>query len=595
MINNLRIMAPYFKKIRLYLSLGPIFKLTEAIIELFLPLLMARMIDEGVGAGNKEAIKHYGIWMLILVVVAVLFSFSCQYMASLASQGFGTEVRNGVFHRILSLSTEQLDAFGTGSLTNRLTVDINQMQVGVAMTIRLLSRAPFLCIGGILLALSINWKLSLVLLATVPLVVILLRFVMIATVKIYHVVQNRLDKVAQLIQDNLSGVRVIRAFDRGDRERNFFQEKNFSWQAAIEKAGKVAALINPVSVLIFNFGVVAVLYLGGQAIQVGTLTQGELIALINYFNQIVMALIVVANLALTFTRSFTALDRVVELFKIPNDNHAANSIIGHDSEMREKANQLLSEQPATELVFEHMSYTYPQGSEPALNDIHFRLKPGESLGIIGGTGSGKSTLARLISGYAEPTEGRITWGGQDVSTLQSQTGHRFVQLIFQKALLFSGTVRSNLVMVDPDATEEDMWEVLEIAQADSFVRTHLLGLDQPVERGGLNFSGGQRQRLAIARGLLVNPHYLIMDDCSSGLDYATDAALYKALEQWKDPHLSLIIISQRVYSVVRADRILVLDNGRMVGLGSHEELLETCKLYQEIYATQQEEVDDETA
>ena len=252
MINNLRIMAPYFKKIRLYLSLGPIFKLTEAIIELFLPLLMARMIDEGVGAGNKEAIKHYGIWMLILVVVAVLFSFSCQYMASLASQGFGTEVRNGVFHRILSLSTEQLDAFGTGSLTNRLTVDINQMQVGVAMTIRLLSRAPFLCIGGILLALSINWKLSLVLLATVPLVVILLRFVMIATVKIYHVVQNRLDKVAQLIQDNLSGVRVIRAFDRGDRERNFFQEKNFSWQAAIEKAGKVAALINPVSVLIFN-------------------------------------------------------------------------------------------------------------------------------------------------------------------------------------------------------------------------------------------------------------------------------------------------------------------------------------------------------
>ncbi|HHX37439.1 MAG TPA: ABC transporter ATP-binding protein [Clostridiaceae bacterium] len=595
MIDNLKIMAPYFKKIRLYLSLGPIFKLTEAIIELCLPLLMARMIDEGVGAGNSAVIRHYGIWMLVLVIVAVLFSFSCQYMASLASQGFGTEVRNGVFHRIMTLSTEQLDEFGSGSLTNRLTVDINQMQVGVAMTIRLLSRAPFLCIGGLLLALSINWKLSLVLLATIPLVVIILRFVMLATVRTYHVVQSGLDKLAQLIQDNLSGVRVIRAFDRGDRERAIFNEKNLAWQTIIEKAGRIAALINPLSVLIFNFGVVAVLHLGGKAIQVGTLTQGELIALINYFNQIVMALIVVANLALTFTRSFTALDRVVELLKLPDESKAADSIMGADQEMRHKARILLAEQPPTDLVFEQLGYTYPGSSEPALREISFRLKPCESLGIIGGTGSGKSTLARLIAGYSDPTEGHITWSGQDISTLQSQTGFRFVQLIFQKAQLFTGTVRSNLAMANPEATETEMREALEIAQAASFVRSHMEGLDQTVERGGMNFSGGQRQRLAIARSLLVCPHYLIMDDCSSGLDYATDAALYRALERWKDPRLSLLIISQRVYSVVRADRILVLDNGRMVGLGKHEELLENCELYREIVASQQEEVDDETA
>lgn len=581
-----RPLLPYLKPIRLQLILGPLCKLVEAVIELYLPLFMARLIDVSVTGGRSDLIAPLGLQMLIWVVVGMLFSLSCQYMASVASSGFAAALRSGLFAHILRLPVTAVDALGAGTLSNRINVDVTQMQQGVAMTIRLLSRAPFLCIGGLVMAFRINARLSLVLMAAIPLVSVVLWLVLRTTVHIYRRVQRQLDRLAQFVQDHLNGIRVIRAFDRAGREREIFSQENTFWQMLVMRAGRVAALMNPLSVLVFNLGIAAVLYLGGVQIGLGVLTRGELIALINYFGQIVAAMIVVANLVLTFTRAAASTARVSAILSMPAEqaDRAAGDPAAVDSEQAADA---------AGLCLENVSYTYLSAAAPAVSNISLTLRPGETLGIIGGTGSGKSTLAHLMAGFYRPSDGRVFFDGSPVGARRDAPRHP-VQLIFQKPCLFSGTVREQIKVAAPDASDADIWTALDMAQAGAFMRDDPAGLDRPVVDGGVNFSGGQRQRLAIARALLSNPSVLILDDCSSGLDYVTDVALGRALKAFQGDRRIRVIISQRVYAVAQADRILVMDDGRAVDMGPHAVLLERCALYREICETQMSDAETDT-
>lgn len=568
-------LKPYLRPYRKEFILGPAAKLIEAVIELILPLLMAHIIDFGVSANNPAVIRSGSILMGSLIVVGLFFSLSCQYMASLASQGVGTGVRNALFQHVMELRATQIEKFGTGSLTNRLTVDVTQLQVGVAMTIRLLVRAPFLCIGGFIMAAGINWKLSLILLAIIPLALLLLYFVMRATVRLFGLVQQKLDKLAELVQDNIAGSRVIRAFHRQDGERRIFHAKNTDWEQMLLRAGRYAAVVNPFTMLLFNSGIVAVLYFGGIEIQMGNLSQGELIALLNYLNQIVAAMIVVANLVITLTRGWASARRVAtvlgEPIVTPEDERKAESVLFKPQESM--PNHAI-------LAVQQLGYTYPDANEPALQEIHFTIGKGETLGIIGGTGSGKSTLAKLLAGVYQPGTGSLQFS-EEIECAQ-----RSVAIIFQKTKLFSGTIAQNLRLGAPEATDEELWAALEIAQAAKFVADKEGGLNYQVERDGLNFSGGQRQRLALARGLVKRPAVLILDDSSSALDYLTDAAFSAALTAWAGTETALVIISQRIYQVAHLNQILVLNNGRQVGLGTHRELQAENPLYQEICASQ---------
>jgi ATP-binding cassette subfamily B multidrug efflux pump len=562
---------------------GPMAKLIEAVIELYLPMLMAYMIDFGVSRNNVAVVREGSVKMGILIVVGLLFSLICQYLASIASQGVGTHVRDGLYDKIMSMPTSDLENFGTGSLTNRLTVDVTQLQVGVAMSIRLLTRAPFLCIGGFIMAATIHLRLSLIILIAIPLSIVLLYFVMRATVRLFKIAQIKLDKLAELAQDNLTGARVIRAFHRQEREREFFGKKNHEWETVLIKAGNIAALVNPFTVLIFNIAIVGVLYAGGLQIQAAGLTQGELIALVNYLTQIVAAMIVAANLVITLTKAIASGERIAEVFTSSEKVERAEDMALLDSDRQDTKST-----PAL-LVCERLTFTYPNSGEPALSDIGFSLGRGETLGVIGGTGSGKSTLAYLLSGIHTPSGGEIQLNGIPLEKLERNLLQSRIHLVFQKPTLFSGTVESNLRLGAPEATEAELWEALRIAQAEDFVRDKQNGLNHEVERDGTNFSGGQKQRLAIARGLVSRPDLLILDDSSSALDYLTDAAFSSELSKWKGRDTSLIVISQRIYQVARMDRILVLDNGKPCGLGTHDELLLTSRLYREIYESQQDE------
>lgn len=601
------------RRYRPQMILGPTCKMFEAVVELYIPIQMAHLIDEGIARGDKGMIWSMGGRMLLLVLAGLFFTLICQYMASVASQGFGTAVRDRLYAKIMALSSEQIERFGAGSLTNRLTVDVNQMQLAVAMMIRLLFRAPFLCIGGFFMAFTIDPLLSVILLAAIPVAALLLWLVMRATIRIYQVAQAKLDKLSQLIQDNLAGVRVIRAFDRGRRERELFSDKNLQWQAVVMRAGKIAGMVNPFSTLIFNLAIVGVLYLGGLKIQAGGLTQGDLIALINYLNQIVAAMIVVANLVLIFTKAFASSDRVAEVIAVETPSEAERAESGRSAGPKSaeaasagpesaEAERTTDGQSAEALSPDwridlcDVGYSYPGAGAPALEGVSFSIHKGSRLGVIGGTGSGKTTLAHVIAGIYPPTRGSIEYeagkpvdgSAQGLDGDQKPPSKPSIQLIFQKPVIFSGTIRSNLRLAAPNASDDELFAALRVAQAADFVQAHPDGLDREVERGGVNFSGGQRQRIAIARALLAQPDILIMDDCSSALDYATDAALYRDLLKWAGDRVALIIISQRVYSVARAKGILVLNNGRPVGLGSHEEIYRSCPLYHEICLSQQE-------
>lgn len=563
---------PYLKPYRRHCVLGPLFKLIEAVLELYLPLLMARVIDRGVATGDTGYILKMGGVMLGIVTVGLCCALVCQYVASVTSQGFGTGVRNAVFQKIATFSHAELDRFGTPSLINRVTNDVNQLQYAVAMLIRLVIRAPFLCIGGVIMALTIDWRLSLVIVVAIPLFVLIITLVMKATVRLHRLVQRKLDGLTLVLRENLSGVRVIRAFARTEREQRRFADAADEHRDTAIRVGRISAFLNPATQLIMNAAILAIVWFGGVRVEAGGMTTGEIIAFINYVNQILLALIVVANLVITFTKAYASAGRVLEVLE------TASSIAGAAVPPKEDAAA-----PAVE--FDHVSFSYDDG-EDELTDVSFAVPRGAAVGVIGGTGSGKTTLMSLIARFYDVRTGTVRVGGVDVRDYPLDALRGKIGLVPQKAELFTGTVAENIRWGRPDADGEAVRRAAVIAQAAEFIERLPQGYDSPVERGGANFSGGQKQRLTIARAMVREPEILILDDASSALDYATDAALRRAVRQ-ASRAMTVFTVSQRVSAVRQADCILVMDDGRLAGVGTHEELLASCGVYQEICRSQE--------
>lgn len=566
----------YLKPYKKNFILGPLSKLAEAVLELYLPILMAHVIDRGVASGDTAYIYRMGGVMLLVVTVGLCCALVCQYVASIASQGFGTELRNALFSHIGELSNRRLDEFGTPSLINRVTNDINQLQLAVAMLIRLVVRAPFLCIGGIIMAMVIDLRLSVVIIIAIPLFVLIITFVMRTTVKLYKTVQAKLDKLALVLRENLEGVRVIRAFARTGREQKRFGEAVGEHTSVAIRVGRLAAFLNPATQLIMNFAILAIVWFGGVRVRAGGLTTGEIIAFINYVNQILLALIVVANLVVTFTKAYASAGRVIEVLDAESDI-ADNK--GNQPEVPD----------APAVQFSHVSFSYGSGAEE-LTDVDIRIPRGATVGVIGGTGSGKSTLMHLMMRFYDVTKGAVYVDGVDVRKYPLAQLRGKIGLVPQKAELFSGTIAENIRWGKEDATDGEIRDAAEIAQASEFIERMDKKYETPVERGGANFSGGQKQRLTIARALVRRPKILILDDSSSALDYATDAALRRAIRK-ASREMTVFVVSQRVSTVKQADVILVMDDGRLAGAGAHEELLGSCEEYRDICASQETEAE----
>ena len=569
---SLKPFGPFLKPYRVYCILGPAAKLAEAVLELYLPLLMAKVIDDGIAKGDTGYILKMGGVMLGIVTVGLLCALVCQYVASVTSQGFGTGLRHAVFRRITSLSHAELDAFGTPSLINRVTSDVNQLQYALAMLIRLVVRAPFLCVGGIVMAMTIDLRLSLVIIVAIPLFVLIITLVMRKTVSLYRTVQGRLDKLTRVLRENLSGVRVIRAFARTDKEQKRFGGATEEHTAASIRVGKLAALLNPGTQLIMNLAILAIVWFGGLRVEAGGMTTGEIIAFINYVNQILLALLVVANLVGTFTKAYASAGRVLE-------------VLGAEPSIQEEEGGETQGVPGTPAVeFRHVDFSY--GGDRVLTDISFSAPRGAMVGILGGTGSGKSTLMHLLMRFYDVEAGAVLVEGRDVREYAPDALRHKVGLVPQKAELFSGTIADNIRWGDPQADDQAVRDAAVMAQADEFIRRQKDGYQSLVERGGTNLSGGQKQRLTIARALVRRPAILVLDDSSSALDYATDAALRRAIREGTEG-MTVFMVSQRVSAVKQADLILMLDDGELAGAGSHEELLATCEAYREICESQE--------
>lgn len=562
----LRFLKPY----RGIAITGTVFKFIEAVLELLIPLLMAMLIDNGVSAGNEGYIVRMGLLMLALAVVGAGSAYVCQYFASVTSQSVGTDIRNSLFAKINRLEYDQLDQFSTTSLTNRVTNDVKDLQYAVAMLIRLVVRVPFLCAGGLVMAFLINWKLALILVVAMPLFFLVIVVVMKKNARLYRAVQVQLDGLALSTKESLSGARVIRAFSKSDEMSEKFNQKNENYVRIQKKSILVAAFFSPLTTLIINAAVIAILYFGGIQIDAGTLTQGEIIAFINYVNMILQALIVLANLVITFTKASAAAIRVNEVFDTP---------------VREGGSLPVSPKAdAPQIVFDRVTFSYSEGGEPEIEDVSFSVGRGETLGIIGGTGSGKTTLVNLLLGMYRPKSGEVKIYGDSLAELDRRAYLQKVGYVPQKATLFSGTVRENLLAGNPGAGEEALSRAVEVSQSKEILARMKDGLETEVERGGVNLSGGQKQRLTIARALVKTPELIVFDDSFSALDYATDLRLRRAVK--KHFKCTKIFVSQRVSSIKGADKILVLDGGRAVGFGTHEELLSSCETYREIEASQ---------
>lgn len=568
---SLKPFGKYLKPYTWQCILGPLFKLTEAVLELYLPLLMARVIDNGVANGDTSYIYKMGGIMLGIVTVGLLCALVCQYVASITSQGFGTGMRNAVFQKISSFSHAELDRFGTPSLINRVTGDINQLQYAVAMLIRLVIRAPFLCIGGIVMALAIDWKLALVIVVAIPLFILIIVLVMKKTVPLHRLVQGKLDALTRVLRENLSGVRVIRAFARTEEEQNRFGQATDVHTKAAIRVGRLSAFLNPATQLIMNLAILAIVWFGGFRVEAGGMTTGEIIAFINYVNQILLALIVVANLVVTFTKAYASAGRVLEVL---NTEPCLQSGPGVEPD---------NSAPAVE--FRCVDFSYGAG-EKELEKISFSAAKGATVGVIGGTGSGKSTLMALIPRFYDVQTGQVLVNGVDVRQYPLEQLRDKIGMAPQQVELFSGTIGDNIRWGRQAASLEDIRRAAAMAQAAEFIERMPEQYDAVVERGGTNLSGGQRQRLAIARALVRHPEILILDDSSSALDYATDAALRRAIRSGTKG-MTVFMVSQRVSAVKQSDLILVLDDGRLAGAGTHEELLASCETYQEICRSQE--------
>lgn len=565
-------LVKYLKKYKLQVILGPVFKLTEAVFELIVPLVMAEIINVGIKNNDSDYIWKMGGVLVILGVLGLTFALICQYMASKASQGFGTELRRELFHHISTLSHSELDEFGTPSLITRLTSDINQLQVAVAMLIRLVVRAPFLVIGSTIMAFTINVKLALIFLAVIPMVALVLWLVTTKTVPFYKTIQQKLDKTSLITRENLVGARAVRAFAKQEHEQKRFKDNAQDIEQAAVRAGKISALLSPVNAIILNLAIVLIVWFGGFAVDTSSLTQGEVIALVNYLNQILLALVVVANLVVIFTKSAACAARVNEVFDTkPSVNE--NSV------------NAMADTNAPAVVFKDVYFSYHDNGEYALQNISFTANKGETIGIIGGTGSGKSTLINLIPRFYDANKGEVMVFGNNVADYSFSELRRKIGIVPQKAVLFSGTLRENMRWGDENATDEEIDKALSIAQAKEFTDTLPEGLDTMILQGGKNLSGGQKQRLTIARALVSKPDILILDDSASALDFATDARLRSAIKE-NSRDMTVFIISQRANSVKAADKIIVLSDGEVEGIGTHRELLQSCPEYCQICLSQ---------
>lgn len=573
-------------KFRRYMVIGPACKLIEVIFDLLTPLVIAQMIDKGIGAHDVSAVVRYGMVLAAMAVIGISFTLVCQKMAALTSQGMGTDIRGALYQHINKLSYAELDRFGTPSLITRITNDVNQVQLAVALGVRMLIRWPFLAVGSMCAALAIDLKLGIIFLICTPAIGLVFWVVMARCIPYYKQLQAKLDRIALICREGLSGARVVRAFVREDHERERFAQAADDQANTAIAVGKLSSILNPVTFLVMNLGVCAILWVGGIQVSVGELTQGQVMAFVNYMTQTLTSIVYVANLVVVFTKASASASRINEVLNcVPGIADEGNQPVA----LPKPGN--VASVPA--LSLSHASFSFGAGAANAVNDVTLELPLGKTLGIIGGTGSGKSTLVSLIPRLYDASTGSVSVMGVDVRTWPLDQLRRVVATVPQRASLVSGSIRSNLTWRDEAATDEELWVALDMAQASEFVRNKPQGLDAPVEAGGKNFSGGQRQRLTIARALVGSPQILIMDDSASALDFKTDAALRHAIRERSmrgaakgGLPLTTVIVSQRVSTVRDADVICVLDHGSVAGLGTHDELYATCQLYREICQSQ---------
>lgn len=582
MENTMKKLLVYLKDYKKESVLGPLFKLLEATFELIVPLVMAAIIDTGVATGDKSYIMKMCMVLVLLAVIGLTCSVTAQYFAAKAAVGFATKLRHALFAHIESLSFTEMDTVGTATLITRMTSDVNQVQNGVNLVLRLFLRSPFIVFGAMVMAFTIDVKAALVFVVTIPLLSIIVFGIMLISIPLYKKVQSALDKVLGITRENLTGSRVIRAFNKEDDETVHFNENNDLLTRAQIYVGKISALMNPLTYVIINGAIVVLVWTGAVRVDNGYITQGEVVALINYMSQILVELVKLANLIININKSIACGNRIQSIFEMqPSITDGSGQKV--DKVQTDTADR--SEEAEYAVEFSHVGLTYAGAGDESLTDIDFKVKKGETIGIIGGTGSGKSSVVNLIPRFYDVTSGFIKVDGKDVKDYPLEELRGKIGTVLQKAVLFHGTIRENLKWGNPDATEEDLNRAITVAQAKEFVDNKEGRLDFEIEQGGKNLSGGQRQRLTIARAVVKKPEILILDDSASALDFATDAALRKAIREMEG-ETTVFIVSQRAASIQHADRIVVLDDGKIVGLGTSEELLESCEVYQEIYNSQ---------
>lgn len=579
------------KKLLIYLRdykkesvLGPLFKLLEASFELIVPLVVASMIDVGISGNDKGYIIRMCLIMAALGLIGLICAVTAQYFAAKAAVGFATKLRHGLFSHIQSLSFSQMDKEGTSTLITRMTSDINQVQSGVNLVLRLFLRSPFIVFGAMIMAFTVDVRAALIFVVVIPILSVIVFGIMLISIPMFKKVQGGLDKVLGITRENLTGVRVIRAFGEEEHEILKFDEETDRLKHLQEVAGRISALMNPLTYVVINGGLIVLIYTGALQVEAGILTQGQVVALVNYMSQILVELVKLANLIITVTKAFACGNRIQNIFEIPAGMETSATSTNTSSLEAQSG----SSSPETEkgtVEFDHVSLRYYEGGEQALTDIHFKAKKGATIGVIGGTGSGKSSLVNLIPRFYDVEKGSVKVDGRDVREYPLTQLRDKIGVVMQKAVLFKGTIRENLLWGNENASDEDLWEAIKAAQAEEFVLQKRDKLDEMIEQEGRNLSGGQKQRLSIARSLVKKPEILILDDSSSALDYATDAALRKSIKDLPG-EITVFIVSQRASSMLHADTIIVLDDGNVAGMGTHEELLKGCEVYQEIYYSQ---------
>lgn len=578
----MRKLLVYLKDYKKESVLGPLFKLLEATFELIVPLVMAAIIDTGVASGDKTYIMRMCMVLVLLAVIGLTCSITAQYFAAKAAVGFATKLRHALFAHIESLSFTEMDTVGTATLITRMTSDVNQVQNGVNLVLRLFLRSPFIVFGAMVMAFTIDIKAALVFVVTIPLLSVIVFGIMLISIPLYKKVQSALDKVLGITRENLTGSRVIRAFNKEEDEREHFNENNDLLTRAQIYVGKISALMNPLTYVIINGAIVVLVWTGAVRVDNGYITQGQVVALINYMSQILVELVKLANLIININKSIACGNRIQSVFEMQSSITDGSS---QNMDKPQTTDSDESEDTEYAVEFSHVGLTYAGAGDESLTDIDFKVKKGETIGIIGGTGSGKSSVVNLIPRFYDVTAGSVKVNGKNVKDYSLEELRGKIGTVLQKAVLFHGSIRENLKWGNPDASEEDLINAVTVAQAKEFIDNKEGGLDFEVEQGGKNLSGGQRQRLTIARAVVKKPEILILDDSASALDFATDAALRKAIREMEGG-TTVFIVSQRAASIQHADRIVVLDDGKIVGLGTSEELLESCEVYQEIYNSQ---------